>query len=360
MKYILSILALLLATSSHAQRYRLVADTSYDYDYHEKAFERTWMNTYAYNPDNAWCGTDPDELHYDTMYQYSGYNKELELRRYHVRLYRPDGQLAQELWYEPFVLSGDGDSQVYYHDGAFVLIRKDSFCYQKDGRISASYSYNTTSEQTSQSTGMPGCLIIYPYEYKIVLRSTTRYTYKGDERVVKIVKVNPTSGWGAGYSHFIRDYDARGRLVNEALLNMHGDVTKEIHTTYSRNSSVSVTDRKSSEIKLAEQVMFEPGITQTTCRTAGNVYACNTWHYKEGKPDKHIYDTRDTYTADNLIKEKVYKVYFSEVSGNKNVEEYRYNSMGYIKELHKKKVHFHKGHELEDDHTKTTYTYEAY
>ncbi len=346
---------LLTCTAAQAQRYRLVADTSYSLDGDAWEDDLWNINSYVYKKGNT-------TNKYDSLYLYTGVNGSRTLGYINVRKYDRKGRLAKEQWFEKFVLKIDFDAKkngdvVYYKDGALVVIRSDSFVYNSNGSLAAKYIYKTTSDLTSQSDNSSD-LIAFPGEYKLYLQKGIQYSYSDGKLINERVQVYNDNGEVVDAQYTTNVYDSKGGKVEEILVDKDNELIRKTYTSYMDKGTVYTTERPDNE--LYGRIVYKAGMHKTTCATEGRTYKCSCAFWKDGKPERILTSHEDTYNADSLITMTVDTNWYDNTTGEAITKEYTYDSAGNLIAVQHTRSFINNDQVIKELTDKTTYTYEQY
>lgn len=397
MKFILAILLISLSLNSHAQRYRLVADSSYLYEQDEGRYVVRSTNVYVYvvgsNRGSTLMG---DTVYYDTSYGYQRTTSNRTLHRsdgYRVKRYDDSDRVVK---YESYYSKGDSTSLLYYEDMAYdaagnltvntrykrqeVMIKvpeyskhgrptephvalwmllptsKDSFAYNEHNDMTDEYSYNASNciGMTINGDEYP------PYidSCRLVYRRHKRYEYKrGKCRLLHYDYVQDEAGGDFNADYFRYRYNKQGQLVRATGYKINGKkkplMTVDDRIVYNGKDyelTQLLHDGRAPVPKLEKQY----GVKHDS--KGRIVQETQITHDYWGEETKEEYQY--SYTNGNKTS-KVYMEYKDGVLVNKVVTSYTYNALNYITQWEETSTNYYKGKE-QLNKRKIVYTYEAY
>lgn len=368
MKQLLLILSLLLTcTAAQAQRYRLLADSTFAYNEDSSRYELNEFVTYRYNDGNEWMTSDGKNFHYDTAYRYRVEFDSLSLLYKQARIYDNGGKLLKEVWYEQYEIGYKRDSAygvlmitglLYYNDGAYVPVRVDSFAYDLCGRVIGYYMYTVLSERP-RSVPNRLCKANVNGNYDFYLREVKRYQYDGSDTL----SVDAYEYWSPDYlkdeSHSTYRYKSGGRKKIIQTSSIDG-VSTELHVLMDRAGIIKETNSYHTKVDDSSRVL-EKCIQVTKCKKVDGTYTCTTLQYEKGKGKKLIGEYVYYYNADGVLVKNVYKEYlFNGRRQDQTMLLYKYTPYGYLNE---RASIFESMIDNRMDRKygyKTTYTYEQY
>lgn len=338
MKQLFLILSILLTcTAAQAQRYRLVADSTFAYDESSKRYELYELITYRYNDGNEWMTNDGKNFHYDTAYCYWVEQDSLSLLYKQARIYDNEGKLLKEVWYEQYEIGYKRDSAygmlmitglLYYNDGAYVPVRIDSFVYDVQGMQTGYYMYTVMSERP-RSVPNRLCKTNINENYDFYLREVKRYQYDGSDTL----SVDAYEYWSTNYlkdeSHSTYRYKRgrRKKVVNTTTID---GVSTEVHILMYKSGVIKKTKRYYTKVDDSLRVL-EKYMQVAKCKKIGGTYTCTTLQYEKGKGKKLIEERVYYYNADGFLVKNVYKEYlFNGRRQDQRMLLYKYTPYGYI------------------------------
>lgn len=367
MKLLLSIVLLLLLSSiGYAQRYRLVADSTFVQYVDEDKYELSRVTKYVYHSGDKWMSDDGRNFHFDTAFFYE-INEGQELLSYkEVHTYYDNGKLQKRLWCDKLPISYRDDTNVavaydYYMNGAYVPVRIDSFAYNYDGTLAEEFTIVTTNNMHSHAPFE--CGVIYPIsEYKFRLYEHITYQYSNYSLTSSVDNIYiPLDALDRSTKTTYEYYkDNKIRSILKVVTNSNSRPLEKTYIEYKKNGSNSLWYRKQfydvnneyqiKKYKQSTRVKVKDGIVYTEC-----------WQYESGEPKLLISSYEDHYSNDNRKEKHVnyFRVDAFSSQLSSDVTLYSYTPYGYIElTLQESDVYLHYNDNIK--RTKTTYTYEQY
>lgn len=372
MKQLLLILSILLTcTAAQAQRYRLVADSSFKYNSEQEGYELDEVNEYKYNEGSEWTTPDGKYFYFDTMYHYRVYNGDKGLMYKHARVYHNNKQVQKEIWYEQFPLRRnrkpipvDYDSLMlysayeYYENGAYVPVRVDSFVYDELGRIIEKYVLTTTTELPLMVPNRY-CESYPDGEYKLYLWEHTIYKYHQGNCVAKIIMAYTPKGDVHHQTNVRHVYHKDVRKSTDSVEKDRWS-THRVLKQYRKSKVVGVElqEYEKDEECTHRSKFWIKGVVKN------GIVKTSYWTKDKGDVKLLYYTIEDADDSDGFRVKSVFKKYYADGSvQHHQALWYSYTEFGFFKEkqiAYMYNQHYSSNEEKSTTYSKTTYTYEEY